>query len=199
MIIAGLALFFALGGTALAAHHYLITSTSQIKPSVLQTLRGSVGSAGVQGPQGAAGAPGPVGPQGPVGSQGQTGAQGPPGLTSLSALTIVKGESKSIPSETVGSSTATCPAGSHAISGGGYTGLANVADSEMSADHQSWFLIVANETLISTHLEAIVYCAGTGQAVAARAPKAARASVSRQVDQLVVELNAEAEASRQKG
>ena len=31
--IALLALFFAMGGTAIAAHHYLITKTSQIKPS----------------------------------------------------------------------------------------------------------------------------------------------------------------------
>ena len=36
--IATLALFFALGGTAIAARHYLVTSTSQIKPSVLSAL-----------------------------------------------------------------------------------------------------------------------------------------------------------------
>ena len=37
-VIAGLALFFALGGTALATSHYLITSTSQIKPSARQSF-----------------------------------------------------------------------------------------------------------------------------------------------------------------
>ena len=45
-IIASLALFVALGGTAIAARHYLITSTSQIKPSVLKELRGNAGANG---------------------------------------------------------------------------------------------------------------------------------------------------------
>ncbi len=43
-IISSLALFFALGGTAIAAQHYLITSTSQIKPSVLAKLKGKAGA-----------------------------------------------------------------------------------------------------------------------------------------------------------
>jgi len=37
-IVASLALFVALGGSAVAASHYIITSTSQIKPSVLSKL-----------------------------------------------------------------------------------------------------------------------------------------------------------------
>jgi hypothetical protein len=37
-IIACMALFVALGGTAIAASHYVITSTSQIKPSVRSAL-----------------------------------------------------------------------------------------------------------------------------------------------------------------
>jgi hypothetical protein len=39
MLVALIALVVALGGTALAASRYLITSTSQIKPSVLRELR----------------------------------------------------------------------------------------------------------------------------------------------------------------
>jgi hypothetical protein len=61
-VVATLALVFALGaGSAYAAHklHYLITSTKQIKPSVLKTLHGAAGPAGAPG---AAGAPGPTGP-----------------------------------------------------------------------------------------------------------------------------------------
>jgi hypothetical protein len=40
-LVAWLALFFALTGTGLAASRYIITNTSQIKPSVLRELRGS--------------------------------------------------------------------------------------------------------------------------------------------------------------
>jgi hypothetical protein len=41
MVVACLALFVALGGTAVAARQYLITSTDQIKPSVLSELTAS--------------------------------------------------------------------------------------------------------------------------------------------------------------
>ena len=46
MAIALAALFFALGGGAVAAieHHYVITSTKQIKPSVLKKLKGAKNS-----------------------------------------------------------------------------------------------------------------------------------------------------------
>lgn len=70
LIVALVALFFALSGGAYAAHKYVITSTKQIKPSVLTKLRGNTGPKGAQGP---------VGPQGNPGPQGATGAQGPQG------------------------------------------------------------------------------------------------------------------------
>jgi hypothetical protein len=41
-VAATLALMFSMGGGALAASHYLITSTSQIKPSVQRSLRAPV-------------------------------------------------------------------------------------------------------------------------------------------------------------
>jgi hypothetical protein len=78
-VTATLALVFALGGgTAWAAHHYLIVSTNQIKPSVLKKLHGAKGANGANGingtdgtngtngTNGAAGAAGPAGPNGAV-------------------------------------------------------------------------------------------------------------------------------------
>jgi hypothetical protein len=76
-VVSTLALVLALGGgTAYAARHYLITSTSQIKPSVLSKLKSS-GRAGPAGPQGPRGS---QGPQGVTGSQGVTGNQGMQGV-----------------------------------------------------------------------------------------------------------------------
>jgi hypothetical protein len=94
-----LALVFAMSGGAYAAKRYLITSTKQISPSVLKSLKGANGKEGAngangaqgpQGPQGnpgAAGGPGPQGVQGEkgatgaAGAKGAAGAMGPPGPT----------------------------------------------------------------------------------------------------------------------
>jgi len=84
-VVATLALVFAMSGGAYAASKFLITSTKQIKPSVLSSLKGKAGANGVAGAQGPAGAVGPagtaggVGPQGPAGTPGTNGEPGPEG------------------------------------------------------------------------------------------------------------------------
>ncbi len=79
-VFATLALVFAMSGGALAATHYLITSTKQIKPSVLASLKGRAGSPGSAGAAGPAGPGGPAGPKGENGTAGKNGENGQPGV-----------------------------------------------------------------------------------------------------------------------
>jgi hypothetical protein len=72
-VTATLALVFSMSGGALAAKHYLVTSTKQFSPKVLAALKGKVGSTG------SAGAQGREGPQGKEGKQGLEGKEGKPG------------------------------------------------------------------------------------------------------------------------
>lgn len=91
MIVALLALFVAMGGSAVAMSHYLINSTKQINPKVLKKLKGA-------GPAGIKGLTGPVGPQGPAGAQGAVGPQGTQGTagSNLTAeTTLPSGQSES--------------------------------------------------------------------------------------------------------
>ena len=83
-VAATLALVLAMSGGAYAAKRYMITSTKQIKPSVLASLHGKQGPRGFTGATGAAGPKGDRGPQGAPGpyptvlpsGQTETGAWG---------------------------------------------------------------------------------------------------------------------------
>jgi hypothetical protein len=104
-VVAMLALFAALTGTAVATSSTLITG-KQIKDSSITSadvknrsltprdFRGSVqGPRGLTGPAGSLGPQGPQGPQGPAGSQGATGIpgpQGPAGATDVTVRTVAR-------------------------------------------------------------------------------------------------------------
>src|SRR5580704_12899799 len=82
-VVATLALFLAIGGgTAFAARHYLITSTKQIKPTVLRSLRGNTGLQGTIGNRGYRGYKGATGAAGKAGATGASGAAGATGFSS---------------------------------------------------------------------------------------------------------------------
>jgi hypothetical protein len=95
-----LALVFAMTGGAYAAKRYIITSTKQIKPSVLKQLKGKVGPAGRAGAAGPVGPAGPTGPagagtagaKGETGPQGAEGKQGPQGIQGVEGKQGEKGE-----------------------------------------------------------------------------------------------------------
>lgn len=86
-VVSTLALVIALGGGTAwaAAHHYSISSTNQIRPSVLKKLhgangkKGAAGIRGTNGTNGLAGTDGVAGANGVAGTNGQNGATGAPG------------------------------------------------------------------------------------------------------------------------
>jgi hypothetical protein len=82
MAVALLALFVAMGGTAIAAHHYLINSINQINPKVVKKLKGNTGP------------PGPQGAPGTAGTAGAAGAAGAPGANAIKYFAQVNGEAE---------------------------------------------------------------------------------------------------------
>lgn len=92
LMVAMIALVLGLVGGAYAAKKYVITSTSQIKPSVLKKLKGQAGPAGPQGAPGAQGGPGAAGANGKDGAAGATGQNGTSATTT--SFTGEKGSCK---------------------------------------------------------------------------------------------------------
>jgi hypothetical protein len=99
-------------------------------PTGPQGLQGLTGATGPTGPTGQTGATGPTGPQGlvgatgptgPTGPEGPTGPTGPRGLPGLTAIQVVLGESKNLPTDPAAPNVrvnAFCPTGKFALSGG---------------------------------------------------------------------------------
>jgi len=90
-VAATLALIMAMSGGALAASHYLITSSKQISPKVLRKLKGRRGRTGATGPPGIPGRRGRWACGGPEGAPGPEGAAGQSALSPIRAGQSVSG------------------------------------------------------------------------------------------------------------
>lgn len=134
-VTATLALVLAMSGGALAATHYLITSTKQISPKVLTALKGKNGKNGAAGLAGAAGSVGPAGSQGPRGETGPagTGKEGATGKNGES-VTVTNLEPGSLLCSEGGASFAAGAHTAHACTGAkGTTGPAGATGPTGSA------------------------------------------------------------------
>jgi hypothetical protein len=148
MVVALIALGAALGGSAVAAGN-LVTG-AQIKDHSIglndlsyRTIARLRGHQGPRGPRGLQGRTGPTGPAGTIGGK----------LTFQTATT-------SLAAGTVGSATATCPAGTAVLSGGAHTnGLALWATEPLvSGGSTGWFAGATARSLIQAEVDAYAIC-----------------------------------------
>jgi hypothetical protein len=144
----------AFAASAGAASHYLITSTHQIKPSVLNQLHGAKGPRGYTGTKGATG---PVGPQG--GFSAITVAD----ATSLTYLPPAQDPTR-LNILAQARSDARCPIGTTAISGGWSTGSygddpVTVVENVRDNDGQGWHVTLGHHTSEQVFFAAYAYCA----------------------------------------
>lgn len=158
------------GGSASAASRWVITSTHQIKPSVLKQLHGA------RGPRGAAGAPGPAGATGSAG-----------GFSTANVVETTGPPASMCPASggvgcSVNGSFASCPPGSVAL-GGGYSGpvtSTTVAFDYPIGNGTAWDVIMSNESSIAESFTPYVVCA-VGSAPAVRDGSAVQAQATANV------------------
>jgi hypothetical protein len=148
-----LALVLVLGaGSAWAAKHYVISSTSQIKPSVIKKLHGAKGAKGAQGAKGA------------NGTKGATGASGVPGISGYATLhastnTSVPGLQSAVGEEP-------CPSGDVVLGGGadvvGVTATNNpltMEESQPDTGSNAWAVTMVNNASSARQFDVWAVCA----------------------------------------
>jgi hypothetical protein len=165
-IIAFVALFAVLGGSAVAAKK--LTGKDIKDGSIgLKDLSKSAQRAleGAQGPRGAAGPSGAPGAQGPAGPTGAAGAQGPAGVNRLQYAFggLLELCAAGDPSCDVGYSEAVCPAGMVATGGGYEYGDLRPTDTVVTynssnADGNGWVVEVINKAAAAMDFYAVAHC-----------------------------------------
>ncbi len=134
LIVAGAALFVSVASTGAAAKRYLITSTNQIKPSVLAQLRGR---------------PGPKGPTGAFNAHNLHVVAG--GRVTLGTFTN--------PNDS-GTAFATCPVNTSIVSGGYSTSLVNGHITISQPYGNGWAVTAINDDSVAMpYVQAIAVCA----------------------------------------
>jgi hypothetical protein len=153
--------FLVASASSYAAGRYVITSTRQIKPSVVRALHGA------SGPGGPAGPPGPPGPAGATGPPGERGEAGPSVVAKPHE--IFGNEALLTQSEPEDFSFAECPEGESAISGGGVTSAgAAITGTYANTGDSGWIASAVRLPSASgtASVTASVLCSRSGVAVA---------------------------------
>ena len=183
MVVASLALLFALGGSSFAAVNALIppksVGTLQLKNYSVGTLQlktNAIVGAKVKngtlsrldfrpgaipaGPQGPQGPQGPVGPQGPQGPQGATGAAGSSSGFDTTKLHIKSFSSVTINAGDYGGGDFTCDSGQIALSGGINSGYRFEVEFLMPVNNNTWRIRMYNNSASTESFAPVLLCYG---------------------------------------
>jgi hypothetical protein len=165
IVISGISLFVALGGTGYATVAALAPANTVGSKAVIdgsiQFKDLSVGArkalAGQDGKDGQDGKPGAVGPQGAAGVAGPVGPAGAAGGFDPAKITLVTGPRSSVPPNTSPIVRADCPPGTTVIAGGGFTSAEGLWLSRASGN--GWVIGASGYQYTTAEAEAFAVCA----------------------------------------
>jgi hypothetical protein len=145
LVVALIALFVALTGTAVAAGivpHAKFADKAKTASNALKLQGKTAAQVAAKAPRG------PAGPVGPAGTPGAVGATGPagPALASAAALVVYKTAPWSLPGNAGNDFTVTCDSGQKVLSGGfdNPVGDAISIDTRPTPDGASWKIFLGN-------------------------------------------------------
>ena len=157
-VIAMLALFIALAGTATAGTAVLITGKQIKNGSIGVVDLSATAKRALKGQRGPQGPPGQQGLSGLQGLQGLQGPAGPAGGFNPAKISYVTGPTVTVAAGDIEWADAACPAGSKAVGGGYFASIAQVA-ADQTFGGNGWSVLINNDTSISLDVNATAVCA----------------------------------------